>query len=613
MIQVRPASGFLLLAILLGSASSPTGAPPLVAQDTELAEAAPSSPDPRPLTLEDYGLWSTIGQVALSADGRWMTFAYAPNEGDSKLYLRDLDDLGSDPVELSENGTGPSFSDDSKWLAYTVSTGEGEDQKRTLHLLGLQTEDRWEVDGPSSFSFSDDSEWFAVHKSRPTGDDGARGADLILRSLQNGSITNLGNVAEVAFNKGSTHLAYLVDAEGKAGNGLFLYELGGGRILPLNTGDFLYQGLSWHEEGRALAVLRGSEPTDLVQRENQLVTFRDLESSGETYDPSNDSAFPAGFVISEFRAPSWSEDGERVFVGIKEQQEKLEEAEEPRADVVVWHWKDKRVQSQQEVQAGRDRRATHLSVLNLEDSRFFQLSSDQMEQVQLTQDGRWAVGFDDSRYWTDPDHERNRDDVYRIDPVTGEKTLIAEALMNSMGTSPDSRWFLYWQNQSVRAYALDSGRTLNLTESAGGIDFENKEFDRPLEKPTYGVGGWSTDGETVFLNHKYDVWQLPLGGGEAINLTGGTGARDEIRFRIMDLNPEDDGVDTSEPILLSAYGEWTKQSGYFEAVPGRAPRELIFEDAMLGTAGFRGSGIRKAKDGDRFLFTRQTFADYPDY
>ena len=141
-----------------------------------------------------------------------------------------------------------------------------------------------------------------------------------------------------------------------------------------STGDFLYQGLSWDESGVSLAVLRGNKAEGMVQRENELVTFRSLEAGAQIFAPADHPSFPAGLVLSEFRAPSWSEDGERVFVGIKEQEEEFDEGEDPRADVVVWHWNDKRVQSQQEVQAGRDRRATYLAVLNLDDSSFFQLS-----------------------------------------------------------------------------------------------------------------------------------------------------------------------------------------------------------------------------------------------
>jgi len=620
------------------------------AQGVSIPEAAQ---DLKPLTLEDYGRWSRIGQVSLSDDGRWMTYSYDPNDGDSKLFLRDLNAIGSEPVMLSVNGSGPVFSDDARWLAYTSTPGEegrgrggaaagGGGRTRTLHLRNLATGEEWEMENPSSFSFSDDSQWLAVHKSRSGGGGGgagrggasgsggsaggreetARGGDLILRNLGSGTVTNLGNVAEVAFNEGSAYLAYVVDADQRAGNGLFVMELATTRILPLSTGDYLYQGLSWTEDGTALAVLRGDEVEGKIQRANQLVTVRGLRPGGEgsagappasVYDPSNDPTFPDGFVISEFRSPSWSEDGERVFLGIKEQETELEETDGPQADVVVWHWKDKRVQSQQEVQAGRDRRATDLAVLNLDGGRFFRLASDDMEQVQTTSDGRWVLGFDDTPYWEDMDRPDNRSDVYRIDPTTGERTLITQALINSMGTSPNSEWYLYWQDKRVMAYELATGRVVDLTARAGPVDFENHEYDTPVEKPAHGVGGWSTDGEWVFLYTRFDIWKVGLNRDESHNVTFSRGDQDQVRFRFMDLNPEDDGLDLTEPLLLSAYGEWTKKSGYFRAREDGPPEPLLWEDAMLGTAGFRGSGLRKAKNADRTLFTRQTFVDFPDY
>ena len=65
---------FLLLAVLWGGSAQVSG------QQVDSREL-------RPLLLEDYGRWSTIGSVSLSPDGRWMTFSYEPNDGDSRLYL----------------------------------------------------------------------------------------------------------------------------------------------------------------------------------------------------------------------------------------------------------------------------------------------------------------------------------------------------------------------------------------------------------------------------------------------------------------------------------------------------------------------------------------------
>jgi dipeptidyl aminopeptidase/acylaminoacyl peptidase len=621
----------------------------------EVAAQEASSQELKPLTLEDYGQWSRITEVALSPDGRWMTYSYAPNDGDARFFIRDLNQLDAAPADTMVNGSGPAFSPDSRWLAFLTSPPETETERlreqrqpvpQTLHLVELGSAERVELENVASFSFSENSRWLAVRKPRagggggggggvaggrggpgvgargdaPSVGDEVRGADLILRDLSNGTTRNLGNVAEHAFNEAGTHLAYVVDADGKAGNGLYLMELAGGRILPLSTGDFLYQGMAWNEGGTALAVLRGTKPEGMEQRENVLVAFRDVVASTGPgaatpvlFDPAAAADFPEGVVVSEFFTPQWSEDGARVFVGIKEQLAEVKESDEPRANVDVWHWKDVREQSVQMVQAGRDRRATDLAAVNLDGLRFVRLADEDVTRVQVTDDGRWAVGFDDSPYRLDPDFSDNRSDAYRIDPATGEKTLMAETLINDMGTSPDSRWFLFWQDRRVQAFDLDSGETVDLTARAGGIDFEDKEFDRPVEKPVYGVGGWSNDGKWVFLYTKYDIWQVALDREESHNVTFSAGEGDQVQFRIVDLNTEDDGIDTSAPLLLSAYGEWTKKSGYFRARDNGAPDPLIWDDALLGSGGFRSPGVQKAEEADRVVFTRQTFVDFPDW
>ena len=61
-----------------------------------------------------------------------------------------------------------------------------------------------------------------------------------------------------------------------------------------------------------------------------------------------------------------------------------------------------------------------------------------------------------------------------------------------------------------------------------------------------------------------------------------------------------------KPIVLSAYGEWTKKSGYFTVEPGKEPRPLIWQDKQIGA-------LRKAKNADRVIFTAQTFVEFPDY
>jgi dipeptidyl aminopeptidase/acylaminoacyl peptidase len=63
-------------------------------------------------------------------------------------------------------------------------------------------------------------------------------------------------------------------------------------------------------------------------------------------------------------------------------------------------------------------------------------------------------------------------------------------------------------------------------------------------------------------------------------------------------------IDLSAPVTLSAYGEWTKKAGFYQLASGKLT-EVIYDDASFSTP-------VKAAKADRYLFTRQTFAEFPD-
>ena len=96
----------------------------------------------------------------------------------------------------------------------------------------------------------------------------------------------------------------------------------------------------------------------------------------------------------------------------------------------------------------------------------------------------------------------------------------------------------------------------------------------------------------------------PLDGSPATNLTRGVGAEREIRFRYVARNQAMQTVDLSKPLLLSAYGQWTKKAGFFELVDGEL-RQLVYQDRLFGIP-------IKAKHADRYVYTMETFVDSPD-
>ena len=58
-----------------------------------------------------------------------------------------------------------------------------------------------------------------------------------------------------------------------------------------------------------------------------------------------------------------------------------------------------------------------------------------------------------------------------------------------------------------------------------------------LNGSAYGVMGYTTDKKSVIVQHRYDLWEMPLDGSAARNLTNGTGTKNEMRFRYVRTEP----------------------------------------------------------------------------
>ena len=566
------------------------------------------------LQLEDYKSWNRIANASLSPNGEWMTYSYSPNEGDSPFFIRDID---GDTVYSTINAKRVGFSNNNQWVAFLVDPAEDEAEKMrkqkkpvnsALHLYNLSSGEVEAIKDVRTFSFSDDSKFIAIHKVKSDRSAKHQGSDLLLKGLNGGMTQNIGNVSSFAFNEVGSMFAYLVDADGDTGNGIYTISLNNNQTKPIHTGAFTYSQMSWNEEGDALAVLFGNTPEGKVQRDNTLLwaygVSPNVNATG-VLPKFESSVIPEGHVISEYRSLSWNEAGTQIFFGIKAQADELKKEDELDANVDVFHWKDEVVQSRQMITANQDRRATHLSVLNLVSRKFIQLGNDDNSRVSTNDHGSWAVASEDKPYRDIRDRPSGYADLYAVHTVTGEKKLIAKDVHQNIGMSPMGDYALYSRDGQVMVYDFENGSTQNITENSD-VNFQNVDFDRPVEKPTYGVAGWSDDGKWLMLNHKYDIYAFSLNSNEVLNVTQGVGNQEEIRFRLTQLDPEADRYDVSKHLMLSAYGEWTKKSGYYEVQVGKKPKALIFEDQMIGRPS-------KAKDADVIAFTRQTFVDFPNY
>lgn len=619
------------------------------AQDKPTEKAAASA-GPRPLALQDILAWKSIGSVELSPDGSWFMYKLSPLEGESEVVVRQTKGtkehrfpIGEAPRFGSAARTG--FSADSKWAAFLAYPGSKEakalrkEKKRvmtTAVLVNLATGEKTEFEKVRGLAFSGENPGFlAMHRYAPESQEKEKdkwtGSDLVLRELATGKEVNVGNVAEFAFDKRGARLALVIDAQGQAGNGIQLRDMASGAVVSLDNDKAAYKSLAWTEKGEAFAALKGKEDKGYEDKLWSVIAYAGfLAPKGPrkiVYDPAGDKAFPAGMTVSPNRAPEWTESFDAVLFGIQEAKKKkdadkkdvakdgppappekpAEESEEETPDLVIWHWQDARLQSQQQVQAQSDQNYSYLAEYRVKEKTFIRLADDDLREVEPAPKQRFAVGQDDRAYELDANLDgRSFADIYVVDMKTGARTLALKKCRHYFRTLFDGGHFLYYDDGHFYTYDMTTGQSVNITKDVPA-SFVNEDDDHNVVKPPDYPVGSTKDGLNVLLSDGWDIWSVPVrGGGKGVNLTG-NGAKDKIRYRRARIDPEEKAVDLDQPQYVAALGEWTKKAGIGRIEKGKpAPVMFLWEDAGFG-------GLAKAKKADIYVYTHDTYKDYPDY
>jgi dipeptidyl aminopeptidase/acylaminoacyl peptidase len=423
-------------------------------------------------------------------------------------------------------------------------------------------------------------------------------------------------------------LAWTVDGTVDDANGLFVMDTKSGRIYTLDNDARRYSRIAWTSDGNGIAVLKGKAVERMRERANVLMAWasvRDAFTNAETVpavlDPAKAAGWEKEWVLSE-RAPlSWSLDKSRVFFGAKAQVVPQDTGRRPSADSVadvdVWRTTDTRIQSAQMIRAPQEQNFTYRQAFDVKAGKYIHLADTTMREVDIALDGRWAVGRDQRSYvsdWKPP-----QADVYRVNTATGERTLIVKGLINidrrdDEGISPDSHQLVYWKENKYQAYDFDAGvsRTLG---GAAAPSFIDTDDDHTGPRPHFPVVGFTPDGKSVLVSNKYDLWELPIDGmGAAKNITLGVGAKQEVRYTYVRAEPVDARdplaarhsreIDLAKPMLFGTFGEYTKDAGFARLENGKLT-DLVRDAAWYGPP-------VRAANADKFVYARQTFAEFPD-
>jgi hypothetical protein len=145
---------------------------------------------------------------------------------------------------------------------------------------------------------------------------------------------------------------------------------------------------------------------------------------------------------------------------------KADDDDADKPDLILWHWKDGRLQSQQQVQEDRDKRFSYLATYRIADKKFIRLADESVRDVSAPKKGHWAGGIDRRDYELTAALEgRNYQDYYAIDLQTGERKLAAKKVRWTYGQSPDGSKLLYYDEGHFHVYDATSGQAVNITKA----------------------------------------------------------------------------------------------------------------------------------------------------
>ncbi len=441
------------------------------------------------------------------------------------------------------------------------------------------------------------------------------GFTLVLRELATGAETKIDDVSAFTMDDAEKWLAYTVSSADSTKPGAFVRQLSSGVTTTLLAGKGNYRSLVLDRKGTQVAFVtdRGD-----VSAKPQFALYMSTLSGGKGQTaplPATEvvpaSQFGAAFHISDRGGVSFTRDGGALLFAVAKPALDTIPADSlvDKANYDVWNWQDATINPVQKFNIARERAKTYSAIYQPLTKKALRLTDDSLDRVQVSDNGKIALGTSNSPYSIDAGWGEGGTDVYLVDATTGVRTLVMKKMKQQPALSAFAKYLAYFNGGAWQARNIVTGKTVNLTGSLKDVHFFDEELASDADEPRpFGIMGWTKDDARMLVYDKYDVWELdPTGVAAPINVTAGAGKKTDITYRMALTDREEPGIDATQPLILSALQHETKEGGYWRAKLGAsaAPEKLI-----MGPHAY--TALAKARKADEYLLRESTYGEYSD-
>ena len=624
-----------------------------------LVAVSPLLAQKRPLNQNDYDGWKHIQNQQLSNDGRYLAYAIFPQQGDGEVVVRDLKtgkefqrQVGELPQAPPPNFAVPQIEDtppappglaikftaDSSAVVFSTfpKRDEMEAAKRAkakpeampkgdVVIMKLPSGEVFRATSVKDFELPTKATGYVAYlqlpappKSAPPEPANASApkakkietGDLILHNLSSGADRKFAMVSEYSLtNDGKLLLFATAD---KDSGGVFAAAVDEASApKSLLSGKGRYEKLAWDEDQKRVAFLSDRDDAAAAMPEYKLYTWDREASAASEIAAAHSRGVPEHWIISEKAPLSLSKGGTHIFFGTSPKPAPVPAPDKTPADekvsVDLWSWRDDYIQPMQKVRANVERNRSYRAAYDVETGKLTQLADLSMPEAMPSEDGKYALGFDDRPYRREQEYAERLEDVYITDTSTGARKLAVPKDSGRMAWSPDSRHAIFYNGKDWLMLSAPDGAIVNLTAKLD-VSFGREDYDSPSNPTSYGLGGWTKDGRSVLIYDRYDIWRIAPDGGSAVKLTNGR--KEHMIYRVVHFNygdPEDRWINAAQPMLLRAESDDTHDSGFYRvSLDGQAaPEKLLFGPKNFAPA-------IKARDAEVYVTAASRFNEFPD-